>query len=96
MRTSRVYAMQITPIDMEWIQLENGALFAFYEEKATRVNIHEVKIAPVSRGILRFILGPANRNVDKLNEELDCFLHGDYQNDALVAWCKLDAKNFVS
>jgi len=88
--------MQITPIDMEWIRIENGALFAFYEEKATRVNIHEVRVVPVSRGILRFILGTGNRNVDKLNEELDCLVHGDYQNDALVAWCKLNAKDTVS
>lgn len=95
LRTSKTYALQITPIDMEWIQQENGALHALYEEMASQVNICEVRVTPVSRGILRYILGPANRNVDELNRELDCIVHGDYDKDALVAWCKPNACNFV-
>lgn len=87
--------MHITPIDMEWIRQEKGALHALYEERASQVNICEVRVAPVSRKILRYILGPANRNVDALNQELDCLVHGDYDNDALVAWCKPSSCNFV-
>jgi hypothetical protein len=87
--------MQLTPIDMEWIRQENQVLHALYEELANQVNIKEIRVTPVSRGILRFILGPANRNVDELNQELDCLVHRDYDKDALVAWCKPHACNFV-
>ncbi|XP_059353084.1 uncharacterized protein LOC130692190 [Daphnia carinata] len=95
LRTSKTYATQLTPIDMEWIREENGALYALYEEMASQVNIKEIRVTPVSRGILHFILGPANRNLDELNQELDCLVHGDYKKDALVAWCKPNAVNFV-
>ena len=95
LRTSKTYSLQITPIEMEWIRQENGALHALYEERASQVNICEIQVTPVSRGILRFILGPANRHVDALNEELDALVHGDYDKDALVAWCKPSARNFV-
>lgn len=95
LRTSKTFALQITPIDMEWIRQENGALHALYEEMASRVNTSKVLVTPVSRGILRYILGPANRNVDELNQELDCLVHGEYETDALVAWCKPNAINLV-
>lgn len=95
LRTSKTFASQLTPIDMEWIRQENGALYALYEEMASQVNIKEIRVTPVSRGILHFILGPANRNLDELNQELDCLVHGDYDKDALVAWCKPNAVNFV-
>lgn len=93
--TSKTYALQITPIDMEWIRQENGALHALYEERKSQVNICEVRITPVSRKILRFILGPGNSNIEQLNNELDCDIHGEYEKDALVAWCKPNARNFV-
>lgn len=80
---------------MEWLERENGALHAMYEERAANVNVQEVRVTPVSRGILGYILGPANRNVDILNRELDCLVHGDYENDALVAWCKPNATVYV-
>jgi hypothetical protein len=93
LRTSKAFAVNITPIEMEWIQQENEVLYAMYEERLTQVNCCEAKVAPVSRVILRFILGPANRNIDKLNEELDCFICGDYEMDSLTAWCKPAASN---
>ena len=95
LRTSKTYSLQITPIEMEWIRQENGALHALYEERASQVNICEIQVTPVSRGILRFILGPAYRHVDALNKELDALVDGDYDKDALVAWCKPSARNFV-
>ena len=95
LRTSKAFALNITPIEMEWIQQENEVLHAMYEERLTQVNSCEAKVAPVSRGILRFILGPANRNIDQLNQELDCFIYGDYEMDSLTAWCKPAACNLI-
>lgn len=95
LQTSKTFAIQLTPIDMEWIRQENGVLHALYEEIASQVNVKEIRLSPVSRGILNFILGPANCNLDELNEELDCLIHNDYERDALVAWCKPNAANFV-
>jgi len=88
--------MQITPIEMEWIQQENEVLHAMYEERLQQVNSCEAKVSPVSRGILRFILGPGNRHIDLLNQQLDCLVYGDFDNDSLTAWCKPAGGNSIT
>ena len=88
--------MQITPVKMEWIQQENEVLHTMYEERLEQVNSCEAKVAPVSRGVLRFILGPGNSNIDEMNQQLDCFVYGDFDNDSLTAWCKPAARNFIT
>ena len=88
--------MQITPIEIEWIQEGNEVLFAMYDERLQLVNSFEAKVSPVSRGILRFILGPGNRNIDQMNQQLDSFVYGDFENDSLTAWCKPAACSLIT
>lgn len=71
LQTSKPFAMEITPIEKEWIQHESEDLYTVYKTKWQQISCG-VKVAPVLHANSRSILGPGHCKIDQLTGHLTC------------------------
>eukprot|EP00698_Gefionella_okellyi_P003095 TRINITY_DN128_c0_g3_i1.p1 TRINITY_DN128_c0_g3~~TRINITY_DN128_c0_g3_i1.p1 ORF type:complete len:1956 (-),score=417.65 TRINITY_DN128_c0_g3_i1:56-5923(-) len=87
LRTRAALLIGATAVQEDWFAKESQEFWAVFQERRSKMRTDAVTLSGLHQFALRAIIGRGRRDIDQLEEKLQCSLEPDFERGVLTAWC---------